>query len=55
VLCWLCDGFSLPITVPPKGTEEAPSPRRGFFFSGLTVLRGGFGDLFFAVPALLGV
>jgi hypothetical protein len=25
---------SLPITVPPKGTEEAPSPRRGFFFSG---------------------
>ena len=25
---------SLPITVPPKEPEEAPSPRRGFFFSG---------------------
>ena len=25
-------GFSLPIIVPPKEPEEAPSPRRGFFF-----------------------
>ena len=28
-------GFSLPIIVPPKEPEEAPSPRRGFFFSTL--------------------
>jgi hypothetical protein len=34
------DGFP-PVTMFPRGTEEAPSPRRGFFFFGLVGFRAG--------------
>lgn len=33
------DGFP-PVTMFPRGTEEAPSPRRGFFFFGLVGIQG---------------
>lgn len=33
------DGFP-PVTSFPRGTEEAPSPRRGFFFFGLVGIQG---------------
>ena len=34
-----CDGFP-PVTQFPRGTEEAPPPRRGFFYFGLAGIQG---------------
>jgi len=48
----MCDGFSLPITVPPKEPEEAPSPPSGLL---LFLEKAEAGDVCLTDPAKLNI